>query len=168
MNVSRFVRSAVFCVAGLSSSGFASAQDIRVAFFNSDRVMKESGALKFAEAKIDNEFAKQKKELQDMSVKIKTLADKLDRDSASLSDAERLRRQRELTDLDQDFKRKQRIYNEDVNLRRNEEVDAFIEKAKKTMRLIAEQEKYDIVVQDAVYYNARVDITDKVLKALTK
>jgi len=109
-----------------------------------------------------------KKELQDMSVKIKTLADRLDRESASLSDAERLRRQRELTDLDQDFKRKQRIYNEDFNLRRNEEVDAFIEKARKTIRQIAEQEKYDIVVQDAVYYNARVDITDKVLKALTK
>ena len=168
MNVSRFIRNVVFCVGGLSIAGLASAQDIRVAFFNSDRVMKESGALKVAEAKIDSEFAKQKKELQDMSVKIKTLADRLDRESASLSDAERLRRQRELTDLDQDFKRKQRISNEDFNLRRNEEVDAFIEKARKTIRQIAEQEKYDIVVQDAVYYNARVDITDKVLKALTK
>ena len=85
-----------------------------------------------------------------------------------MSEVERLRRQRELTELDQDFNRKQRIYNEDLAQRRQEEAIALGERALKIVRQIAEAEKIDIVVQDASYVNPRIDITDKVLKALSK
>ena len=71
-------------------------------------------------------------------------------------------------DLDQDFKRKQRIFSEDLNQRKNEEIAALVDRAVKAVKQIAEAEKYDIVLQDAVYFNPRVDITDKVLKALSK
>ena len=83
-----------------------------------------------------------------------------------LSDTDRTRRQRELADLDKDFQRRQREFNEDINQRKNEELAAVVERANKVIRQIAEGEKYDIVFQDAVYVNPKIDITDKVLKAL--
>jgi len=145
----------------------AQAQDFKIAIFDSQRVM-QSGSAKAAEAKIELEFSKRTKELQDMSVRLKAMAEKFDKDVHVLSESERLKRQRELTDLDLDFKRKQRAYNEDLNQRKNEEVAALIERAQKAIKAIAEAEKIDVVLQDAVYANPRIDITDKVLKALAK
>jgi outer membrane protein len=145
-----------------------SAQDSKVAYFDSQRVMRESSPSKAAEAKIEQEFSKRSKELFDTVTKIKGLAEKLDKESAVITDADRVKRQRDLTDMDQDFKRKQRIYNEDLNQRRNEEIASLVERAQKVVKQIAELEKYDIVLQDAVYFNPRIDITDKVIKALAK
>lgn len=165
---SKLLTSVAVCVTCFVSSAPSFAQETRVAIFDSQRVMRESAPAKTAEAKIEQEFSKRSKELQDLSAKLKAAADKFDKDQATLSDPDRIRRQRELTDLDQDFKRKQRIYTEDLNQRRNEEIAALVERAVKAVKQIAETEKYDIVLQDAVYFNPRVDITDKVLKALAK
>ncbi len=85
-----------------------------------------------------------------------------------LSDAERAKRQRELAEMDKDFQRRQREFREDLNQRRNEELAIVLEKANKVIKQLAEAEKYDIVFQEAVYFSPRVDITDKVLKALNK
>lgn len=156
------------CAACFVSVAQVQAQDSKVAIFDSQRVMRESGPAKAAEAKIEQEFSKRGKELQDMSAKIKSMAEKLDKDAPVISESERIKRQRDLTDIDQDFKRKQRIFNEDLNQRKNEEIAALVDRAVKAVKQIAEAEKYDIVLQDAVYFNPRVDITDKVLKALSK
>jgi outer membrane protein len=94
------------------------------------------------------------------------MSDKLDKDSAVLADSDRTRRQRELSDLDRDFQRKQREFREDLNQRRNEELAQVLERANRVIRSIAEQRKYDLIVQEAVYVNPRIDITDDVLKAL--
>jgi outer membrane protein len=94
------------------------------------------------------------------------MSDKLDKDSAVLADSDRNRRQRELSDLDRDFQRKQREFREDLNQRRNEELAQVLERANRVIRSIAEQRKYDLIVQEAVYVNPRIDITDEVLKAL--
>ncbi|MEO8408540.1 MAG: OmpH family outer membrane protein, partial [Oxalobacteraceae bacterium] len=98
--------------------------------------------------------------------RIKTLAEKLDKDAAVISESDRVRRQRELSDMDQDFQRKQRAFSEDLNLRRNEEIAIVVERANKAIKQIAESEKYDIIFQDAAYFNPRIDITEKVLKIL--
>lgn len=157
------------CAACAISVAEVHAQDsTRVAIFDSQRVIRESAPAKAAEAKIEQEFSKRGKELQDLAARIKATADKLDKDSAVITESERIKRQRDLADLDQDFKRKQRIFNEDLNQRKNEELAALVDRATKVVKQIAEAEKYDIVLQDAVYYNPRADITDKVLKALAK
>ena len=101
-----------------------------------------------------------------MASKLKTMSDKLDKESAVLADSDRTRRQRELSDLDRDFQRKQREFREDLNQRRNEELAQVLERANRVIRSIAEQRKYDLIVQEAVYVNPRIDITDDVLKAL--
>ena len=103
-----------------------------------------------------------------MAARLKTMSEKLDKDAPVLAESDRLRRQRELADLDKDFQRKQREFREDLNQRRNEELAVVLERTNKVIKQIAETEKYDIVFQEAVYASPRIDITDKVLKALSK
>jgi outer membrane protein len=103
-----------------------------------------------------------------MAARLKAQSDKLDKDAAVLSDSDRAKRQRDLSDLDKEFQRKQREFREDLNQRRNEELAVVLERTNKVIRQIADAEKYDIVFQEAVYASKRIDITDKVLKELAK
>ncbi|CAJ0812187.1 MULTISPECIES: OmpH family outer membrane protein [Ralstonia] len=155
--------------AALAAASFAlpvAAQEARIAAVNSERILRDSQPAKAAQAKLEAEFAKRDRDLQDTAAKLKAMSDKLDKDSAVLADADRTRRQRELSDLDRDFQRKQREFREDLNQRRNEELAQVLERANRVIRSIAEQRKYDLIVQEAVYVNPRIDITDDVLKAL--
>ncbi|MFZ6817856.1 OmpH family outer membrane protein [Undibacterium sp. Ji22W] len=167
-NPSKFMRNFLLCAASLLAFAQVQAQDFKVAFFNGQRVLDESVPAKIASSRIEQEFSKRKKELDEVNDRFRTAYRKYEKDAPSLSESERLRRQRELTEMDQDFNRKQRIYNEDLAQRRQEEAIALGERALKIVRQIAEAEKIDIVVQDASYVNPRIDITDKVLKALSK
>lgn len=142
------------------------AQESRVGFVNTERIFREATPAKAAQLKIEQEFSKRDKDLQDMAARIKGIADKLDKDAPVLSESDRMRRQRELADLDKDFQRRQREFREDLNSRRNEELSAVLDRANKVIKQIAEAEKYDIIFQEAVYASPRIDITDKVLKAL--
>lgn len=144
------------------------AQESKIGFVSTERIFREAAPAKAAQAKIEAEFSRRDKELQDMAARLKAMSEKLDKDAALLSDSERVRRQRELADLDKDFQRKQREFREDLNQRRNEELATVLEKTNKVIKQIAETEKYDIVFQEAVYASPRIDITDKVLKALNK
>jgi outer membrane protein len=146
----------------------AQAQESKVGFVNTERIFREAGPAKVAQAKIEQEFSRREKELQDMAARIKSMADKLDKDAPVLSESDRIRRQRELADLDKDFQRRQREFREDLNHRRNEELAIVLDRTNKVIKQIAEAEKFDIVFQEAVYASPRIDITDKVLKALNK
>ena len=148
--------------------GGAQAEEVKVGFVSTERIFREAAPAKTANAKIEQEFSKRDKELQDMGARLKGMADKLDKDAPVLSEADRGRRQRELSDLDKDFQRRQREFREDLNQRRNEELATVLERTNRVIKQIAEQEKYDIVFQEAVYISPRIDITDKVLKALNK
>ena len=140
----------------------------KIAFVSTERIFREAAPAKAAQAKLEAEFAKRDRELQDMAARLKAQSDKLDKDAAVLSDSDRAKRQRDLSDLDKEFQRKQREFREDLNQRRNEELAVVLERTNKVIRQIAEAEKYDIVFQEAVYASKRIDITDKVLKELAK
>jgi outer membrane protein len=142
------------------------AQEGRIGFVSTERIFREAVPAKAATAKLEQEFSKREKELQEMAARLKSTVDRLDKDAAVLSDADRLRRQRELSELEKDFQRKQREFREDLNQRRNEELAVVLDRTNKVIKQIAEAEKYDIVFQEAVYASPRIDITDKVLKAL--
>jgi outer membrane protein len=144
------------------------AQESKVGFVSTERIFREAAPAKAAQAKIEQEFSKRDKELQDLASRLKSMSDKLDKEAAVLSESDRAKRQRELGDLDKDFQRKQREFREDLNQRRNEELAIVLERTNKVIKQIAENEKYDIVFQEAVYASPRIDITDKVLKALNK
>lgn len=170
MQIGKFLKRAVLvlgcCIA--YSAMAAQAQDVsaRIGAVNSDRILSESAPAKAAQSKLEAEFAKRDKDLKDMAARLKDMSDALDRNSASLSAAERGQKQQDHAQLDSDFQRKQRAFREDLNQRRNEELAAVLDKANKVIKQIAEQQNYDLIVQEGAYINPRIDITDKVLKAL--
>jgi outer membrane protein len=151
---------------GALGAANAQAQEARVAAVNSDRILRESLPAKAAQAKLEQEFSKRDHDLQDMAQRLKTMADALDKNGASLSASDRAQRQQQIAQLDADFQRKQRQFRDDLNERRNEELAAVLERANKVIKQVAEQNHYDLIIQEAVYVSPRIDITDQVLKAL--
>jgi outer membrane protein len=154
--------------ASLLMLGAAHAQEMKIGFVSTERIFREAAPAKAANAKIEQEFSKRERELQDLANRLKSMSDKLDKDAPVLAESDRARRQRELADLDKEFQRKQREFREDLNQRRNEELATVLERTNRVIKQIAEAEKYDIVFQEAVYISPRIDITDKVLRALNK
>jgi outer membrane protein len=157
----------LFVALGLASTSLgAMAQEFRVGFINTDRIFREASAAKAAQGKLEAEFAKREKEIVDSGSSLKTATEKFERESPTLAESQRNTRQKQLVEQDRDFQRKRREFQEDLNQRKNEELQAVLERANKIVKQVAEQEKYDLVLQEAVYINPKHDITDKVLKAL--
>jgi outer membrane protein len=159
---SRFFASVV--LGGLLMS--AHAQEFRIGFVSTDRIFKEAGTAKAAQVKLEQEFSKREKELLDQGAGLKTLSDKFEREAPTLTEAQRVARQKQLVDQDRDFQRKRREFQEDLNARKNEELQLVLERANKVVKQVAEAERYDMILQEAVYVNPKHDITDKVLKVL--
>jgi outer membrane protein len=144
----------------------AQAQELKIGYVNSERVLREANPAKAAQAKLEAEFSKREKDLADIAARLKAAADKLDKDGPTLAEAERSRRQRDLVEQDRDFQRKRREFQEDLNQRKNEELSGVVERANKVIKQIFDSEKYDLILQDAVHWSPRVDITKKVIDAL--
>jgi outer membrane protein len=142
------------------------AQELRMGFVSTDRVLKEAGTAKAAQTKLEQEFSKREKELVDQGASIKALADKFEREAPTLPETQRQTRQKQLLEQDRDFQRKRREFQEDLNARKNEELQLVIQRANKVIKDLAVAENYDFIFQDAVYVNPKHDMTDKVIKAL--
>ena len=158
----KFFLAAVVALASVT----ASAQEFKIGIVNIDRIFREANSAKAAQAKLEQEFGKREKELTDVGAQLKTLADKFDREAPTLSESQRTTRQKQLVEQDRDFQRKRREFQEDLNARKNEELQQVIERANRIVKTVAEAEKYDLVLQEAVYANPKHDITDKVIRAL--
>ena len=141
-------------------------QEFKIGVVNPERLLRESTPARAALQKLESEFAKRQKEVEDAGSRLKGLAERFEKDSPVMTETDRGRRQRELAELDRDFQRKQREFREDLNQRRNEEMQGLQERSTRIIRQIAEQEKFDLIVQEAVYFNPRIDITERVLRAL--
>ena len=150
---------------GLVTAGTALAQS-RIGFVNTERIFRESEAAKRAEKKLEGEFSRRERELSDLTTKLRTDSERFQKDIPVMNETQRSQRQRVLGDLEIDVNRKQREFNEDVNRRRNEEFSAVLQTANRALKQIAEKEGLDAVFQDAAYANPKLDLTDKVLKAL--
>ena len=159
---SKIILGAAIAIAGFS----AGAQEFKVGIVNLDRIFREANSAKTAQTKLEQEFSKREKELTDSATQLKTLSDKFEREAPTLAEATRNTRQRQLVDQDREFQRKRREFQEDLNTRKNEELQQVIERANKVVKTLAEAEKYDLILQESVYVNPRHDITDKVIKAL--
>jgi outer membrane protein len=161
-NPSRLLLSCLFCVGAVSSY----AEDFRVGFINTDRIFREANTAKVAQTKLEQEFSKREKELVELGNSLKSNSEKLERDAPTLSETQRTTRQRLLSDQDREFQRKRREFQEDLNARKNEELQQVLEKANKVVKQVAEAEKYDLILQEAVYINPKHDITEKVIKVI--
>jgi outer membrane protein len=148
----------------LVASAFA--QESKIGYINTQRITTESAIAKAAQVKLEQEFSRRGKELGDLQSALKTFSEKFERDTPTMTESQRGSRQKEFAELNRDFQRKQREYQEDLNGRRKDELQQVLEKATKAVRVVAEAEKYDLVIQEVVYSNTKHDITEKVLKIL--
>jgi outer membrane protein len=135
-------------------------------FVNTERILRDAAPAQRAQKKIELEFQKRDQELARLADQLKRMQEDLERNSVTMSETQRRTKDREFGDLNREFQRKQREFREDLNQRRNEELAQVVEHANRVIRQIAEQEKFDIIFQDAVFASPRIDITDKVIKAL--
>lgn len=155
----------LFAVVSLAASQMAFA-DTKIGFVNSEKVMREAAPAVRAQQRIEKEFAKREQELQRMAKDLQAMQKDLENPSGKIPEADLRNKERAFNDLSRDFQRKQRDYREEFNQRRNEELTSVLDKANRVIKQIAENEHYDLILQDTVYYNPRIDITDKVIKAL--
>jgi outer membrane protein len=145
----------------------ADAAPLKLGVVDTERIMRESAPADRVKKKMEKEFEGRVQELQKMEKQAKDLQTKIEKDGVTMSDADRQSKERDLGALTRELQRKNRELQEDVNRRRNEELSGMLDQINKVIRKLAEAEKYDLIVQDAVYRSSRVDITDKVLKALS-
>jgi outer membrane protein len=146
----------------------AHAADFKVGVVDTERVLRESVPAMMAESKIEKEFSGRDQEIKKLLKQAKELQALLEKEDSKFSDADRRNKERELTTMNADLQRMQREFREDLNLRKNEELAIVLEQANKAIQAIAEAEKYDLILQEAVYRNPKIDITDKVIKHLAE
>lgn len=156
----------VLLLGSLAAAVPAQAQEFKAGFVNTDRIFREASTAKAAQAKLEQEFSKREKELVDMGNSLKSATEKFEREAPTMAESQRVTRQRQLVDQDRDFQRKRREFQEDLGARKNEELGQVLERANKIVKQVAESEKYDVILQEAVYINPKHDITDKVLSGL--
>ena len=147
---------------------YASASDaLKIGYVNTQRIFRDAPTAQRAQKRIEAEFSKRDQDLQRMAKQLQGLQESLEKNAVTMSETERRNKEKEMNDLSREFQRKQREFREDLNLRQNEENAAIIEKANKSIKQIAETEKFDLIVQDVVWVSPKLDITDKVIKSLS-
>lgn len=164
--MSKLLQSVALAAATMLAASAVQAQELKIGYVNSERVLREANVAKAAQIKLEAEFGKREKDLRDLETKLRAAAEKLEKDAPMLSESERNRRQREVGEQDRDLQRKRREWQEDLTQRKNEELSAVVERANRVVKQIFDNEKYDLILQDAAWFSPRVDITKKVIDAL--
>jgi outer membrane protein len=153
-------------VASAQPAAPSPASSMKIGYVNTERILRDAAPAVRAQRKIEAEFQKRDQELAGVAAQLKKMQDEIEKNAVTMSESQRRNREREFGELNRDFQRKQREFREDLNQRRNEELAQVVEQANRVINQIAEQEKFDLILQDAVYRSPRIDITDKVIKAL--
>jgi outer membrane protein len=151
------------------ASAFAAAPvlaETKIGFVNTEKLLREAPLSVAAQKKLEREFAARQQDLQKLAKQARELQAQLDKDGVTMSDTERKNKERELGNHSRELQRQEREFREDLNLRRNEELGQIQERARKTIQEIARAEKFDIIIEQAVFVDAKSDITDRVMKAL--
>jgi len=162
-----YSKAAVLALA-LVAAGAAGAADMKIGFVDVERVSRESAPAERASKQLEKEFAPRQQELQRREAQIKEIQGQLEREGMTMGESDRRAKEQELTRSNVEFQRMQREFREDLTIRRNQEIQGLMERANRVIRKIAEAEKFDLILQDAVYRDPRIDITDRVLKALAE
>ena len=138
----------------------------KIGYVSTERILRDSAPAARAQKKLEAEFARREQELTKVGEQLKRMQDDLEKNGLTMPEAQRRNKERDFNELNRDFQRKRRELQEDANQRKNEELASVVEAANRVIRQIAEAEKYDVILQDVVFFSPRIDITDKVIKAL--
>ena len=146
----------------------AQATELKIGYVNTQRIFRDAPAAQKAAKKLEGEFSRRDQDLQRMAKQLQGLQENLEKNSVTMAEGDRRAKEKEFGELSREFQRKQREFREDLNLRQNEENAAVIEKANKAIKQIAETEKFDLILQDVVWVSPKLDVTDRVIKALAE
>jgi outer membrane protein len=165
--MNKLLLSVVLGVLALPAAAQTAAPGGKFGFVHTERILRDSVPAQRAQKKIEAEFQKRDRELAGIAAELKKMQDEIDKNAMTMSESQRRAKERDFGELNREFQRKQREFREDLNQRRNEELRDVVEQANRVIRAIAEQEKFDIIFQEMpAYVSPRIDITDKVIKAL--
>lgn len=158
---------AVALVSALVCSAATAVQaEVKIGVVSTEVILRDSAAAQAASKKLEQEFSKRDKELNAAGQRLKNDVERFEKNAGTMTEQERIRKQRDLAERDRDFQRRQRELREDFNHRRNEELQKLLRQANTVIKNIAQREKYDLILQEAIYVNPKIDITDQVLKEL--
>lgn len=157
----------VALMASLPVSYASASETLKIGYVNTQRIFRDAPTAVKAAKKIEAEFSKRDQDLQRLSKQVQALQESLEKNAVTMPESERRAKEKDLNEQSREFQRKQREFREDLNLRQNEENAAIIEKANKAIKLLAETDKYDLIVQDVVWVSPKLDVTDKIIKALS-
>jgi len=154
--------------AALLVASTASLAEMKIGFVNTERVFREAPIALTAQKKLEREFATRDAELQKMAKQAKELQNQIEKDGVTLSDADRRNKERDLANLNREYQRNVREFREDLNLRRNEELVKVQDRARKAIQAYGEAEKYDVILEDAIYFSPKIDISDRIIRSLSQ
>jgi len=162
----KFATFLVALMVSLPVSYVSASESVKIGYVNTQRIFRDAPTAVKAAKKIEAEFSRRDQELQGMAKQLQGLQQSLEKNAVTMTETDRRAKEKELNELSREFQRKQREFREDLNLRQNEENAAIIEKANKAIKQLAETEKFDLIVQDVVWASPKLDITEKIIKAL--
>jgi outer membrane protein len=160
------LKKSIFVGVALLSFSIGVIAETKIGFVNSQKILNDAPQAARAKKKIEKDFEKRDQDLQRLAKQLQGMQESIEKNAVTTAESERRAKEREFGELSRDFQRKQREFREDLSQRQNEEVAAILDRVNKIIKQIADAEKYDIIFQEAAYFNPRIDITDKVIKAL--
>lgn len=147
----------------------AHAAELKIGFVNAPRVLEVSPQAEQARIQLEKEFAPRDKEIEDLQKSLRKMEDKLNRDGAVMSEAERLKLEKKTRVGARDLKRSREEFREDLSIRKNEAFERLRRRVFEVIQTIASNNKYDLIVSEGVLYASQsIDITNLVLKELDK
>ena len=155
-----------FCVCGLVMSGPASAE-MKMGVVNFQKLLEDAPQTKTAMQALENEFAPRRRELLTLQNDLKARDEKLQKEGAVMSEADRAKAEKTLRDQQREFSRKAGEFQDDASTRRNEEIGKVQRYLVTEIQGYANAQGFDLVLGDGVFFaKGPLDITAQVLAVL--
>ncbi|CAH9017471.1 Chaperone protein Skp [Candidatus Nitrosacidococcus sp. I8] len=151
----------------LMVSSISASAEMKIGAVNAVKLLDEAPHKEAALGRLKKEFEARNRQLVAQQRETQKLEEKYNRDAAIMSESDREKLKREVMDKTRDLKRSQDTFEEDYNIRRNEEFRKLQEDIAKAVVDLAKKNKYDLVLYEGVIYTSpEVDITEDVLKLM--
>lgn len=141
--------------------------DLKIGYVNAARILDESPQAAEVAKKLKQEFSGKEGDLLADQKQLKQLEDKMVRDGAVMSETERGKLEREIVVRKRDMQHAGDAFREDLNLRRNEEMNKLLAVVQQAIEVIGREQNFDLIVYEGVAYaSPTIDMTEKVLEKL--
>jgi outer membrane protein len=147
---------------------FAIAASPKIGAVFPEVILKESKFAQIASKKLNDEFAPRSAAIAAQIEVIKQKSAALERDLPTLSEDQKLERQREITDLDRAIQKKQRDFQADLESQKRAGIQTVLDLINKIVLHIAKDEKYDFILQNVVYSSQAANLTKQVITEMDK